>query len=407
MVANASQDNAADKQHIQFSPYDHAVHDDPYPHYARLREEAPVYYNEEHGFWLLSKWEDCWNAFRDFKTFSSINGPALEANQSTTDGYPMFINMDPPDHTRIRRLLSPLMVPQRIAMLEDYTRQKARSLIDAKLHTGEFDFIEDFSAILPMDVISTMIHVPPEDQDKVRGWADDLIYREDGEFGIGERTINGYLHISSYFDNLSKELAKKPHDPEDMFSCFLQAEREGKVSHDDVIGFGILLAVAGNETTTKLIGNMAYRLWQHKDQRQLLIDDPSLIASAVEETLRYDGSTQMIGRLVTQDVEIRGKTLKAGERVGLCIISASRDEERYENAHVYDVRRGAKDHMAFGTGIHSCLGAALARLEVRVCFEEVLKSMPDYELHLDRADRTHNPNVRGYTTLPASFTPPA
>ncbi|MEE2651735.1 MAG: cytochrome P450 [Pseudomonadota bacterium] len=390
---------------VEFNPYSHAVHEDPYPYYQRLRAEAPVYYNAEHGFWLLSKWEDCFNAFRDFKTFSSINGPALESDQSASAGYPMFINMDPPDHTRIRKLLSGLMVPQRIAALEDYTRQKARSLIAPHLARGEMDLIQDFSAILPMDVISTMIHVPEADQAAVRTWADELIYREDGQFEISEANVNAYFKLAQYFDDLSRQLAEQPFDPDDMFSCVLQAEKDGKMTHDDVIGFGILLAVAGNETTTKLIGNMGYRLWQHPQQRQLLIDDPSRIADAVEETLRFDGSTQMIGRTVTKDIEIRGQKIAAGARVGLCIISASRDEERYENADVYDVCRGARDHMAFGVGIHACLGSALARLEVRVCFEELLKAVPDYDLDLSRSDRTHNPNVRGFTTLPMRFRP--
>lgn len=390
---------------LEFNPYSHKVHDDPYPWYARLREEAPVYYNEEHGFWLLTKWDDCQAAFKDFKTFSSINGPALEAEQNTSAGCPMFINMDPPNHTKIRKLLSPLMVPQRIAQLEDYTRQKAKSLLAEHAASGRMDMIRDFSAILPMDVISTMIHVPASEQDKVRNWADELIYREDGQFGLSDKNINAYFNLAVYFDELSKELASKPHDPDDIFSCVLQAEREGKMSHEDVIGFGILLAVAGNETTTKLIGNMTYRLWQHPEQRQMLVNDPSLIANAVEETLRFDGSSQMIGRTVMKDVEIRGKQLKAGDRVGLCIIAASRDEDRYEHADTYDITRGARDHMAFGLGIHSCLGAALARLEVRVCFEEILKLMPEYELNMDAADRTHNPNVRGYTHLPMQFRP--
>ena len=391
----------------EFNPYSHAVHDDPYPSYARLRNEEPVYYNDEHGFWLFTKWADCQAAFRDFKTYSSINGPALEAEQNANAGYPMFISMDPPDHTRIRKLLSPLMVPQRIAELEAYTRQKAKELLAAHASKGEMDIIKDFSAILPMDVISTMIHVPQQDQSAVRGWADDLIYRDDGQFGLSEKNINAYFSLAKYFDELATQLAQKPHDPNDIFSCVLQAEKQGKMTHDDIIGFGILLAIAGNETTTKLIGNMAFRLWQHPDQRQLLVNEPERIADAVEETLRFDGSSQMIGRTVMKDVEVRGKRLKEGDRVGLCIIAASRDEERYENAEQYDVTRGARDHMAFGLGIHSCLGAALARLEVRVCFEELLKVMPEYELDIAASDRTHNPNVRGYSTLPARFAPVA
>ncbi len=390
---------------VHFDPYAHEVHDDPYPYYARMREQAPVYYNEQHGYWLLTKWDDCQAAFRDFRTFSSSAGPALEANQDANAGYPMFINMDPPQHTRIRKLIQALMLPQRIAELEPYIREKAISLLTPHLKAGHMDLTQDFAALLPMDVISTMIHVPVEDQNQVRQWADDLIYRKDGQFGLDERNITAYLSMGAYFDKLATELSATLTGADDVFSAVLQAERDGKLSHEDVIGFGILLAIAGNETTTKLIGNMCYRLWQHKDQRQLLIDDPEKIADGVEETLRFDGSTQMIGRQVMQDVEIRGKTLKAGERVGLCIISASRDEDRYENAERYDVTRGARDHMAFGSGVHSCVGSALARLEVRVCMEEVLRLIPDYEIDEAGLERTHNPNVRGFTHVPITFTP--
>ena len=390
---------------VSFDPYAHEVHDDPYPYYARMRAQAPVYFDQRHGYWLLTKWDDCQAAFRDFRTFSSSAGPALEANQDANAGYPMFINMDPPQHTRIRKLIQALMLPQRIAELEPYIRRKAIDLLTPHLQKGHMDLTQDFAALLPMDVISTMIHVPVADQNTVRQWADDLIYREDGQFGLNERNIAAYLNMGSYFDQLATELAGKLAGQDDIFSAVLQAERDGKLSHDEVVGFGILLAIAGNETTTKLIGNMCYRLWQHPEQRQLLIDDPGLIASGVEETLRFDGSTQMIGRQVMQDVEIRGKTLKAGDRVGLCIISASRDEDRYENADRFDVTRGARDHMAFGMGIHSCIGAALARLEVRVCMEEILRLIPDYDIDEAGLRRTHNPNVRGFTHVPVTFAP--
>ena len=165
----------------------------------------------------------------------------------------------------------------------------------------------------------------------------------------------------------------------------------------------ILLAIAGNETTTKLIGNMAYRLWQHPDQRSLCVQDPSLIEKAVEETLRFDGSSQIIVRRVGRDIELRGKQLRVGDRVGLCLISANRDERHYTNPDVYDIRRGARDHMAFGFGLHSCLGAALARLETRIVFEEVLRVMPDYQIVESGLTRAHNPNVRGFSTCPATF----
>ena len=233
----------------------------------------------------------------------------------------------------------------------------------------------------------------------MRTWADELIYREDGQFEISEANVNAYFKLAQYFDDLSRKLAEQPFDPDDMFSCVLQAEKDGKLTHDDVIGFGILLAVAGNETTTKLIGNMGYRLWQHPQQRQLLIDDPSRIADAVE-TLRFDGSTQMIGRTVTKDIEIRGQKIAGAQGLN---ISASRDKSAMKMP--MSTMYAGDAPLAFGVGIHACLGSALARLEVRVCFEELLKAIPGYDLDLSRSDRTHNPNVRGFTTLPMRFRP--
>jgi cytochrome P450 len=296
-------------------------------------------------------------------------GPALEAELNTNAGYPMFISMEPPDHSLIRKLLSPLMTPQRIAKLEEYIRQKARDLLATHLTKGSMDFIKDFSGILPVDVISTMSHVPLADQESSRGWADDLIYRDDGQWDLNERKINASFGLAKYFEELAIKLAEKPHRPDDIFNCVLQAGHGEKMTPDNVIGVGIRLTIAGNGTTSKLIGNMAYRLWEHPEKRKLLVANPSLIADAVEETLRFDGSTQLVDRTVMQDLEVRGNKLEKGDRVGLCIIAASRDKDHYENAGTYDVSRGARDHMAFGLGLYSCLGAALAKLEVGVCFE--------------------------------------
>lgn len=392
---------------VEYNPYSHDVHDNPYVHYDELREKDPVYYNEEHKFWLLTKYEHCYQVFRDFKNFSSKHGPAIEANANQGEGslYPMFIASDPPKHTAVRKVVAQHFTPTYINKLEAYVREKASSLIKPHLANGEMDLVQDFSAILPMDVISSMIHVPKEDQDQVRTWADNLIDREDGQHEPSHLQAEGYLNLGAYFDKLAVERAKLPHDPDDLFSCILQAEREGKMAHNEVCGFGILLAVAGNETTTKLIGNAMYRLWEHKDQRQLLVDDPALIPDAVEEILRFDGSSQVIGRLCVNDTQVGGKTIRAGDRVGLAIIAASRDEDRFPNANTFDVTRGERAHMAFGFGMHSCLGAALARLEARVCLEELLKHMPDYEIDPAGLKRTYNPNVRGYTHVPLSFTP--
>jgi cytochrome P450 len=257
---------------------------------------------------------------------------------------------------------------------------------------------------LPMDVISILINVPEADRDRVRGWADDLIAREDKQTDLAERNVAGYMNMAQYFEAHTMRHAQAPAE-HDLLGAMLRAQDEGLMTHAEVVGNLILLAIAGNETTTKLIGNMAYRLWQHPQQRRWLLEDPALIPKAIEETLRFDGSSQILVRRVAEDITLRGKLLKKGDRVGLCVISANRDADKFENPEVFDIRRGSRDHMAFGYGVHACLGAALARLETRVVFEELLRLMPDYHIEETGLKRAHNPNVRGFTQVPAHFAP--
>lgn len=389
---------------IKLDPYSHEFHWDPYPAYQWSRLNDPIFYYEPGDFWLLTRWEDVNAAFRDFKTFINTGAVALEKEASETFPYPMLIGNDPPEHTRIRRLFAPMMTPHALAKLEDYTRRKAIALIEPHVKTGRFDVVADMACYLPMDVISQLVSVPAEDQDKVRGWADDIIAREDSQVSLAERNVSGYTNLVTYFN---AHADKHKHGPfeDDLISALMRAENEGALTRDHVIGNLILLAIAGNETTTKLIGNMAYRLWQHKEQRQMLIDRPALIPQAIEEVLRFDGSSQIIVRRVGQDVTLHGKHLKKGDRVGLCIISANRDPVKFKDPDTFDITRGSRDHMAFGFGFHSCLGANLARMETRVVFDEFLKRMPDYEIEEDRLARAHNPNVRGFTHVPIHFTP--
>ncbi len=391
------------KPHLD--PYDHAFHENPYPSYKDLRDHDPVYYNAERRLWLLTKWDDVRMAFRDFKTFRSKGGVALEDNAEQALPFPMFITSDPPDHTRQRQLFAPLMTPEKVGALEAYTRQRTIALLTPHLATGRFDFVADLAALLPMDVISTMTGVPAADQDKVRGWADDLIIREDKQSDLSSRNVQGYMNMAGYFDAHTKKQVSDGVDKSGygLLSTLILAERDGIMSHQEVVGTCILLAIAGNETTTKLIGNMAYHLYKNPEQRQLLLDNPQLLEKAVEEVLRLDGSSQIIGRVVARDIEIRGKTLKAGDRVGLCIISANRDEDKFPNPDKFDIRRGSRDHMAFGFGLHSCLGAALARMEIRVVFEEILKRIPHYGIDESGLRMAHSPNVRGFTNVPARF----
>ena len=387
---------------IKLDPYSHEFHRDPYPHYQSARENAPVFYYEPGDFWLLTRWEDVNRAFRDFKTFVNTGAVGLEKEAPELFPHPMFIHSDPPQHTQLRNLFTPLMTPHALAALEDFIRAKTRALMEPHRSSRRFDFVADLGCFLPMDVISHLIDVPAAEQDAVRGWADDMIVREDKQVTLVERNVAGYQNLARYF-SAHAQIHASPPFANDLLGVLMRAEHEGIVNRDQVIGNLILLALAGNETTTKLIGNIAYRLWQHPEQRQWLIDDPALIPKAVEETLRFDGSSQIITRRLGRDIELHDKLLKQGDRVGLCMISANRDPAKYENPDVFDIRRGARDHMAFGFGIHSCLGAALARLEARVVIEEILQCMPHYAIDESGLRRAHNPNVRGFTHVPASF----
>ena len=390
------------KPHLD--PYEHAFHLDPYPRYREIREQDPVHFVEGHGFWILTTWDDVRNAFKDFRTFSNANLVALESNAEASLPYPMFINTDPPHHTEVRRLLSPLMTPEALAPLETYIRARTQELMGPHLATGKMDIVADMACYLPMDVISNLTGIPVQDRDKVRGWADDLILREDKQEGLSQRNIDGYMNLAGYFEEFTKAHAGDPVGA-GLLGTILKAERDGIMNHAEVVGALILLAIAGNETTTKLIGNIAYRLWEHPEQRELLVKEPRRVPDAVEETLRLDGSSQMIARRVAKDVVVHGKTLHAGDKAGLCIISANRDKSRCPMGENFDITKPTRDHMAFGYGLHSCLGAALARLEARVVLEEIIANMPDYEIDVSGLEMAHNPNVRGYSRMPVTFTP--
>lgn len=387
----------------EFDPYSYEVHDNPYPYYRALREQKPVYHNDQYGFYLLTKWEDVRNALRDFRSFTSDEGVSLDVDATIALGFPQMITQSPPKQTRMRRVVADLMTPEHVAAFEPFIREKSIALLEPHMAAGKIDLIADFSCFLPMAVISRIIFIPESDEDMVRGWTDALIYREEGQNDLSESNANAWMNLANYFDEFANRHAANPPEGDNVLSRIVHAEAAGELTHDEVIGYLILLALAGNETTTKLIGNMAHRLWEHKEQRAMLVADPSLIPNAVEETMRYDGSTQLMGRTVTADVEIRGTLIPKGSRVGLCLIAANRDEDKFPDAETFDITRDATGHLGFGFGPHACLGAALARLEAKVAMEEILKRMPEYEIDFSGADRTHNPNVRGYTHLPLRF----
>lgn len=386
---------------VRYDPYAYETHEDPYPIYQALRDHAPAYVDEEHGFWALSRHADVRAAIDDWRTFSSTGGITLERGPDAVE--PMLIEMDPPRHTEMRALVSRSFTPRRVAEMEGPTRDLARELLTAA--GPDFDAIGDFAGRLPMAVISTMLGIPRADQDEVREWSDAMLHREAGDHDITPAGIEGAINLHGYLSRLVEERRRDPRD--DMTSALVSASDDARsLTGNEVLGFLFLLVIAGNETTTKLIGNALYWLWKFPDQRSLILDDPARIPMAVEEILRFDTSTQGLARLLTRDVELHGVTIPAGMKGLLLFGSANRDVRQWDRPDDLDVSRNPAGHLAFGHGIHHCLGAALARLETRVALEELLPHLGAYEVDETTATRVHSGNVRGFARLPVTGAAP-
>jgi cytochrome P450 len=386
---------------VHFDPYAYAVHEDPYPFYARLRAEAPAYRNEALGFWALSRHADVLAAFKDPETFSNRHGVSLDrdAFHENADTTMSFLAMDPPRHTRMRMLVSRGFTPRRVAELEPRVRAIAGEHLDALAGEPRCDFIADFAGKLPMDVISELLGVPKADRAELRRWADTVVHREEGVQGMPPEAGAAALRMLDYFVRMVAEGRRSPRD--DLTSALLAAEIDGdRLSDREVIGFLFLMVVAGNETTTKLLGNAVYWLDRNPAERAKLARDPSLIPRWVEETLRYDNSTQALARLVAREVELHGEKLREGDKAVLLVGSANRDERAFADPDRYDIERNTSKSLSFGQGTHFCLGAALARLEGRVALEALWRRFPDWRVEPEGRVRVHSVNVRGFAALP-------
>lgn len=392
---------------VMYSPYDYAVHEDPYPFYAQLRTEAPLYHNDELGFWALSRHEDVSAAFRDSARFSSAEGVSLDKMASGPHAHRTmsFLAMDPPRHTRMRALVSRGFTPRRVVELEPRIREIAVEYLDAALERGDdepFDVIGDFAGRLPMDVISELMGVPASDRVEVRRLADLLVHREEGVEDVPPAGIEAAMTLFGYYSDMIAQRRANPTD--DLTSALLVAEIDGdRLSDDDVVAFLFLMVVAGNETTTKLLGNALYWAWRNPDQRTSVWSGERTIVEWIEETLRYDTSTQMLARVATTDVELHGGVIPKGDRVVLLVGSANRDPEVFDDPDAYRVGRDTSQILSFGVGRHFCMGASLARLEARVALEEFHRRFSGYDLDPDGIARVHSVNVRGFASLPATL----
>jgi cytochrome P450 len=389
---------------VYYDPYDVGIGTDPFPAFARLREEAPLYFNEEYGFYALSRHADVSAALVDRETYTSGHGVVLEqikANMTFPPGTVIF--EDPPAHTRHRALLSRLFTPRAIGALESKVREFCINCLDPLVGGEGFDFISDLGAQVPAQAIALLLGIPPEDQFTIR----DHMMRsmEHVEPGAPQElmTTSEFYEGDVFADYIDW---RTEHPSNDVMTELLQAEFEDeegvtrRLRREEVLTYVNLLALAGNETTALFIGWMGKLLGDHPEQRRLLVEDPSSIPSAVEELLRMSPPGIQTWRYVTRDVEHYGTTVPAGSAMGMLLASANRDERRYSNPDELDVRRDEGQHLSFAFGAHFCLGAALARLEARVALEEVLKRFPLWEVDDDRAKLLVTSTFRGYETLP-------
>jgi cytochrome P450 len=389
-----------------YNPYDYSIHEDPYPTYAALREQAPVYFNAEHEFWALSRHADVAAGFRDNERLLSADGVSLDpaATGPQAARVMSFLAMDEPRHGRMRRLVAKGFTPRRVLDLEPRVREITDEHLAPALETGSFDFIEDLAAKLPMDVISELLGVPVSDRAELRRLADAVVHREDGVYDVPPAAVSASLDLAVYYLDLIGERRRSPR--EDLTSALLEVEIDGERLTDDELGaFLFLMVVAGGETTTKLLGHCWYWGWRNPDQLAKPLADRAAIVPWVEETLRYDASSQMLARTAATDLSLHGATIPAGDRVLLLVGAANRDERVFVDPDRYDLDRDTTEILSFGQGRHICLGASLARLESRIVLEQLLAKVGGYDIDETGARRVHSVNVRGFAHLPTTVTP--
>jgi cytochrome P450 len=388
---------------LVYDPYAYEIHEDPYPTYARLRDEAPLYRNDERDFWALSRHADVMAAFRDSERFSNAQGVSIDPAASGPHAHKTmsFLAMDPPQHPRMRGLVSRGFTPRRVAEMEPSIRALTVEHLDRCLDLGSFDFVADLAGKLPMDVISEMLGVPRSDRAELRRLSDLLIHREEGVTDVPPAGIEAALELVVYYAEMIADRRANP--GEDLISALCAAEVDGdRLTDEEITGFLFLMVVAGNETTTKLLAHAWYWAWRNPEQRAKPFGDPARIVDWVEETLRYDTSSQMLARVATVDCDYHGGTIPAGGRVLLLAGSANRDERMFPDPTRYDLDRDTTGIASFGMGRHFCLGASLARLEARVVLEELVARVADYEIDPAGARRVHSVNVRGFEALPTT-----
>jgi cytochrome P450 len=387
---------------VYYDPYDVDIDADPYPTFRRLREEAPLYRNEVHDFYALSRYEDVERGLVDKDTYISGRGGILELIKAGIEMPPgVLIFEDPPVHTVHRGLLSRVFTPRKMNALEPQVREFCARSLDPLVGAGSFDFIRDLGAQMPMRVIGMLLGIPEEDQEAIRDQSDATLRTKPGQpmRYTRERFATGEA-FADYID------WRAEHPSDDLMTELLQAEFEDetgavrRLAREEVLTYVNVIAGAGNETTTRLIGWTGKVLADHPDQRRELVEDRTLIPNAIEEILRFEPPAPHVARYVARDVEHYGETVPQGSVMMFLVGAANRDDRRYPDGDRFDIHRQVGQHLTFGYGIHYCLGAALARLEGRIALDEVLSRFPEWEVDRDNAKLAPTSTVRGWETLP-------
>jgi cytochrome P450 len=394
----------ATESDVYYDPFDFEIDTDPYPIWKRLRDESPLYYNERYDFYALSRFEDVERALVDWRTYSSARGTVLELIKSGVEiPRGSIIFEDPPDHDLYRGLLSRVFTPRKMAAIEPKIREFCARTLDPLVGSGGFDFIRDLGAQMPMRTIGMLLGIPEQDQEALRDRIDEGLRLEEGTMPDVNLEARGYEQSEAFAQYIDW---RAEHPSDDLMTELLQAEFEDaegtrrRLSRDELLGYINLLAGAGNETTTRLIGWTGKVLAEHSDQRRQLVEDRSLVPNAIEELLRFEPPSPVQARYLTKDVEHHGQPVPEGSAVLLLNASGNRDERKFSDPDRFDILRAIDHHLAFGYGTHFCLGAALARLEGRVALDEVLARFPTWEVDWDNAVQARTSTVRGWESLP-------
>ena len=387
---------------VYFDPYDVVINADPYPTFRRLREESPLYYNSQHDFYALSRFADVNKALVDHETFSSARGAIVELIKANIDIPPgTVIFEDPPIHDIHRKLLARMFTPRKVNALEPKIREYCAESLDPLIGADRIDFVADLGAQMPMKVISALLGIPEDDQEMIRDNANARMRTEAGKPMKADGFVTGEL-FEAYID------WRADHPSDDIMTELLNAEfvdETGTTRHltrQELLTYLNVVAGAGNETTTRLIGWAGKVLAEHPDQRRQLVEDPTLIPQAIEELLRFEPPAPHVARYVTRDVEYYGETVPEGSVMMMLIGAAVRDHRQFPpDGDVFDIHREVRQHLAFSVGTHYCLGSALARLEGRVALEEILKRFPEWDVDMANASLSPTSTVRGWESMPA------